>query len=109
MDRADVKPRSECISEQEERAARQAAAGEKRGGGERGLMERRKFCGSRRLMNGAKIVEAASVTGVGSTNKPGEIAGRSIFWQQDMEQAAMPGIWWPQSLGFSEPLEECWG
>jgi hypothetical protein len=38
--RAGAKPRNEWISEWEKRAARQAAAGEMRGGGESGLKER---------------------------------------------------------------------
>jgi hypothetical protein len=53
-------------------------------------------------------VEVETVTGAGSTNKPGAIAARAESWQQDMEQAAMLGISWPQFMGFSEPVEECW-
>jgi hypothetical protein len=58
-------------------------------------------------MGDFRIEGAEMVTGEGSRNSPGEIAARSRLWQQDMEQAAMLGISWPQSMGFSEPPEEC--
>jgi hypothetical protein len=61
------------VSEWEERAA-QAAAGERRGGGERGFNERRKFMGSRRSIGDFRIEGAETVIGPGSTNRPGEIA-----------------------------------
>jgi len=88
-------------------AARQAAAAEKRGGGERGLIERRKFSGLSTGTNGSKLVEAETVTVAGSTKTTGAIAGRSGLWQQDMEQEAMPGASWPQSMAFSEAACEC--
>jgi hypothetical protein len=107
MYRAVMEPRNESISEWEERAAGQAA-GEMRGGGERGLKERRKFMGSSRSMGDFRIEGAETVIGAGSTNKPGAIAARSESWQQDIEQAAMPGISWLQSMGFAVAGEECW-
>ena len=70
-------------------------------------MERRKFCGSPRSANGSKIAEVETVTGAGRTNKAGAIAAPSESWQQDMEQAVIPGISWPQSMELSEAAEEC--
>jgi hypothetical protein len=39
-----------------------------------------------------RIEGEETVIGAGRTKRPGEIAARPRSWQQDMEQAAMPGI-----------------
>jgi hypothetical protein len=59
-------------------------------------------------MGDFRIEGAETLMGAGSTKRPGEIAELLRLWQQDIEQAAMPGISWPQSMGVSEAGEECW-
>ena len=41
---------------------------------------------------------AATVTTGGNTNAVAVTIERSESWQQDMEQAVMPGMSWPQSM-----------
>jgi hypothetical protein len=72
------------------------------------LVERRKFMGSSGSMGDFRIEGSETVIRAGSTKRPGAIAARAESWQQDMEQAVMPGISWPQSMGFSGAPAECW-
>jgi len=59
--RAAELPRSKSISGKEKRAARQAAAGEKRGGGESGLGESKEFRDALTKLTGSKSTEAQTV------------------------------------------------
>jgi hypothetical protein len=59
-------------------AARQAAAAAKRGGGERGSMERRKFKGFANSIGDVMAAGTATVTAGGSTNKAEVTIGRSV-------------------------------
>ena len=72
-------PRLDLISEWEERAARQAAATLKRGGGERGSIDREKSDGFDKLIADSKVAGPEMFTEAGNKNKTGVIAGRSGF------------------------------
>jgi hypothetical protein len=43
---------------------------------------------------------AATATGWGSTKAIEVVSERSESWQQDMEQAIIPDMSWPQSMRF---------
>jgi hypothetical protein len=93
MSGAAAKPRRELISKSEgNRAARQAAAETKRGGGESGSMERRKFTGFANSMGEVIIADGAAATTGGSTKAIEVNRERSESWQQDMAQAIIPDI-----------------
>jgi len=72
-------PRLDLISECEERAARQAAAMEKRGGGGRGSTDREKSDGFKKLSDASKVAGPEMFTEAGNKNTTGVIAGRSGF------------------------------
>jgi hypothetical protein len=73
MNRAAAKPRRELIGKREgKRAARQAAAKTKRGGGKSGSTERRKFPGFTRSM-GEVIATDASAGTLGGSMKAIEV------------------------------------
>lgn len=96
------------MSESGEPAARQAAAGERRGGGESGAMDRRESSGFTNSKADADAANAGTLTAGGRANATEVIAGRSGFWQQDMVQADRPVISWPQSMWFSGGAGDCW-
>jgi hypothetical protein len=81
-------------------AARQAAAETKRGGGERGSTERGKSSAIADSIGEIIAAGAATATGWGSTKAIEVVSERSESWQQDMEQAIIPDMSWPQSMRF---------
>ena len=68
-------PRLDLISE----CARQAAATVKRGGGERGSIDREKSDGFKKLSDASKVAGSEMFTEAGNKNTTGVIAGRSGF------------------------------
>ena len=94
-----MKPRRELISKREgKRAARQAAAKEKRGGGERGSMERWKFAGFASSKHEVIAAGAAAAMAGGNTKAIEVTTERSESWQQDMAQSIAPAMSCPQSM-----------
>jgi len=79
MSHAARMPRLDLISECEERAARQAAATVKRGGGERGSIDREKSDGFDKWIADSKVAGLEMFTEAGNKNTTGVIAGRSGF------------------------------
>jgi hypothetical protein len=61
-------------------------------------MEWRKFRGLRRSIGDLRIVSAEIAAAVGSTKMAEATAARSVFRQQDIEQAIMADMSWPQSM-----------
>jgi hypothetical protein len=61
-------------------------------------MERGKSKGFDNSMRFAVSATSAAATGGGITNAIEVTAERSVSWQQDMEQAIMPDMSWPQSM-----------
>jgi len=79
MSHAARMPRWDLISECEERAARQAAATVKRGGGERGSTDREKSNGFNKLIADSEVAGPEMFIEAGTKNTTGVIAGRSGF------------------------------
>ena len=79
MSHAARTPRLDLISECEERAARQAAATVKRGGGEKGSIDREKSDGFDKWIADSKVAGPEMFTEAGNKNTTGVIAGRSGF------------------------------
>ena len=81
-----------------EKAALQAAAKMKRGGGEIGSRERGKSNGFANSIGDVMAVTVAAAIGGGSTKATAVSNERSESWQQDIAQAIIPGISCPQSM-----------
>ncbi len=75
MSHAARMPRWDLISECEERAARQAAAAVKRGGGESGSIDREKSNGFDKLIADSKVAGPEMFIEAGNKNTTGVIAG----------------------------------
>ena len=88
--------------------ARQAGAGIKRGGGERGSMQRGKSKGFVNSIGDLTAVASAAAAEGGSTKVIEAISERSESWQQDMEQAVIPAISRPQSMWLSGAVAVFW-
>ncbi|HET8923348.1 MAG TPA: hypothetical protein VFN26_10180 [Candidatus Acidoferrum sp.] len=61
-------------------------------------MERRKFSDSRSSIGDLRIVGPEIAAAVGSTKMAEATAARSVFGQQDIEQAILAVMSWPQSM-----------
>jgi hypothetical protein len=87
------------ISKREgKKAARQAAAEMKRGGGEIGSMERGESMVFASSTGEVTAADGAAATAVGNTKAIGVTSERSESWQQDMAQAITPAMSCSQSM-----------
>jgi hypothetical protein len=97
--RAAYKPQLWLVSKREgKKAAPQAAAITKRGGGETGSRERGRSNSFANSIGDLMATTVAAAMGGGSTKATEVSSARSESWQQDIAQAIIPGISCPQSM-----------